>query len=129
MGKRHGTRETRMPSKVLWVRRIRVLRRLLKKQRDARKIDKHHYRELYQRAKGNQFKNKRVLLETIHEELAVKNLKLEVQKKKVVVAGAQKKKEEVAKVEVKPFAKVEVVVKAAPKVEAKSAPKVTLPKK
>ena len=30
-GKRKGCRESRMPSKILWVRRIRVLRRLLKK--------------------------------------------------------------------------------------------------
>lgn len=41
MGKRRGTREARMPSKVLWVRRQRVLRRLLKKYRSQRKIDKH----------------------------------------------------------------------------------------
>merc|ERR550537_1361355 len=71
-GKRRGTKEARMPTKVLWMRRLRVLRRLLRKYRQAKKIDKHIYHEFYTASKGNQYKNKRVIIEAIHKKKSEK---------------------------------------------------------
>ena len=68
IGKRKGARDARMPRKVMWMRRQRTLRRLLRKFRKQRKIDKTLYHKFYMLAKGNLFKNKKVLVEAIQKE-------------------------------------------------------------
>jgi len=56
-GSRKGKKGARMPSKRIWILRIRALRRRLKYLRDAEIIDRRTYRLLYRRAKGGEFRS------------------------------------------------------------------------
>merc|ERR1712054_157225 len=76
-GKRQGAKNARMPKKLFWIRRQRALRRLLRKLRKNRKVDKNLYRKFYKGSKGNLYKNKKVLIEAIHRE---RNEKIRLEK-------------------------------------------------
>merc|ERR1712093_579929 len=66
-----------MPTKHCWMKRQRALRRLLRKLKKARKIDRNLYHKFYLGSKGNLYKNKKVLIESIHKE---RNEKIRVEK-------------------------------------------------
>jgi len=88
-GKRRGAREARLPTKVMWVRRQRVLRRLLKKYRESKKIDKHVYHTTYLACKAGQYKSKQNLADHIEKVLYKMNLEKAQNQKKAVKEGGK----------------------------------------
>ena len=61
-GSRRGTANARFGEKEKWIIKIRALRNLLKEFKDAGRLESAVYRDLYRKAKGNFFRNKKHML-------------------------------------------------------------------
>ncbi len=79
-----------MPVKVMWIRKIRTLRRLLKKYRDSKKIDRHVYHTTYLSCKAGTFKSKQNLMDHIEKVLYKMNLEKTQNQKKALKEEGKK---------------------------------------
>ncbi len=57
VGRRRGAAGARTPSKRAWVQKIRAMRKVLVELRDDGTLERRHYRILYRRAAGGQYRN------------------------------------------------------------------------
>ncbi|MCQ2815712.1 MAG: 50S ribosomal protein L19e [archaeon] len=91
-GKRRGKREARLPVKVTWIRRQRTLRRLLKKYRENKKIDKHLYHHLYLACKANQYKSKKNFADAVEKIIYKRELEKKTQAQKTALKDKKENK-------------------------------------
>lgn len=66
-GKVRGTKNALDPVKKKWIARIRELRETLSKMREENNISKSEHKIFYAQAKGNMFKNKKMMVEYIEK--------------------------------------------------------------
>ena len=74
-GSRKGKKTARLPSKEIWMNKIRALKAMLKVLRDKKLIDTATYRDLYGKAKGGFFRSRRHLRLYIEEQKLINEKK------------------------------------------------------
>lgn len=75
-GSRKGKKGSRYRSKEGWMKKVRSLRKLLKDLRDNEQITRREYQDLYQKVKGNMFRNRKHLLYHLKETGKLKQAKV-----------------------------------------------------
>lgn len=73
-GARRGTANARFGEKDKWIIKIRALRNVLKEFKDAGRLESSSYRDLYMKAKGNFFRNKRHMILFIEQNKLLKEV-------------------------------------------------------
>jgi len=86
-GSRKGTANARFNTKERWMIKIRALRIMIKSYKDEGKLDTKSYRNLYRKAKGNFFRNKRHMSLYITQNELLNNSSAEVESTKKEVSN------------------------------------------
>ncbi|MBM3199441.1 50S ribosomal protein L19e [Candidatus Woesearchaeota archaeon] len=81
-GSRKGTFNSRLPSKKMWMAKIRLQRSLIKKLRDKKILDHKTYRDIYMKSKGGFFRSRRHVLLYLEETGIFKDKKAHKKEKK-----------------------------------------------